>query len=111
MELMAWSSVSSRTKPRVATIDELENGAPRILAIADHVGFISLSEVRFDGQARPQEQGRKVVVRASRVGAITTDLMPKPFNVRTRVHEYSGSAWTVALGVLYFSNFAIGRRY
>jgi hypothetical protein len=69
---------------------------------------ISLSEVRFDGQsvywleARPQEQGRNVVVRAGGVGASTTDLMPKPFNVRTRVHEYGGGAWTVALGVLYF---------
>ena len=78
---------------------------------------ISLSEVRFDGQsvywleARPQEQGRNVVVRAGGVGASTTDLMPKPFNVRTRVHEYGGGAWTVALGVLYFSNFADGRLY
>jgi dipeptidyl aminopeptidase/acylaminoacyl peptidase len=78
---------------------------------------ISLSEVRFDGQsvywleARPQEQGRNVVVRAGGTGASTTDLMPKPFNVRTRVHEYGGGAWTVALGVLYFSNFADGRLY
>ena len=40
-----------------------------------------------------------------------TDIVPKPFNVRTRVHEYGGGAWTVALGVLYFSNFADGRLY
>jgi hypothetical protein len=78
---------------------------------------IGLSEVRFDGQsvywleARPQEQGRNVVVRAGGAGASTTDLVPKPFNVRTRVHEYGGGAWTVALGVLYFSNFADGRLY
>src|SRR5215471_482554 len=78
---------------------------------------ISLSEVRFDGQtvywleARPQEQGRNVIVRADSAGASTTDLVPKPFNVRTRVHEYGGGAWTVALGVLYFSNFADGRLY
>jgi dipeptidyl aminopeptidase/acylaminoacyl peptidase len=78
---------------------------------------IGLSEVRFDGQsvywleARPQEQGRNVVVRAGGSGASTTDLVPKLFNVRTRVHEYGGGAWTVALGVLYFSNFADGRLY
>ena len=78
---------------------------------------ISLSEVRFDGQAvywleaRPQEEGRNVVVRAGGAGASTTDIVPKPFNVRTRVHEYGGGAWTVALGVLYFSNFADGRLY
>ena len=78
---------------------------------------ISLSEVRFDGQAvywleaRPQEQGRNVVVRAGGAGANTTDIVPKSFNVRTRVHEYGGGAWTVALGVLYFSNFVDGRLY
>jgi hypothetical protein len=78
---------------------------------------ISLSEVRFDGQAvywleaRPQEEGRNVVVRAGGAGASTTDIVPKPFNVRTRVHEYGGGAWTVAFGVLYFSNFADGRLY
>jgi dipeptidyl aminopeptidase/acylaminoacyl peptidase len=76
---------------------------------------INLSEVRFDGQAvywleaRPQEQGRNVVVRAG--GAGVEDIVPKPFNVRSRVHEYGGGAWTVALGVLYFSNFADGRLY
>ena len=78
---------------------------------------ISLSEVRFDGQtvywleARPQEQGRNVVVRAGDAGASTTDLVAKPFDVRTRVHEYGGGAWTVALDALYFSNFADGRLY
>ena len=78
---------------------------------------ISLSEVRFDGQAvywleaRPQEEGRNVVVRGGGAGASTTDIVPKPFNVRTRVHEYGGGAWTVALGILYFSNFADGRLY
>ena len=76
---------------------------------------INLSEVRFDGQAvywleaRPQEQGRNVVVRAG--GAGVEDIVPKPFNVRSRVHEYGGGAWTVAFGVLYFSNFADGRLY
>jgi hypothetical protein len=78
---------------------------------------ISLSEVRLDGQTvywletRPQEHGRNVVVRRGGVGLGTTDIVPKPFNVRTRVHEYGGGAWTVALGVLYFSNFGDGRLY
>src|SRR5262245_54468800 len=76
---------------------------------------IGLSEVRFDGEdvywleARPQEQGRNVVVRAGAAGAGAADIAPPPFNVRTRVHEYGGGAWTVANGVLYFSNFADGR--
>ena len=64
---------------------------------------IGLSEIRLDGgkpywlESRPQEAGRSVVV-ADR------DLVPPPFNVRTRVHEYGGGAWTVAEGTLYFSN-------
>jgi len=77
---------------------------------------ISLSEVRLDGGAiywvegRPQEQGRNVVVRAGADGG-ATDLTPTPFNVRTRVHEYGGGAWTAHDGTLYFSNFTDGRLY
>src|SRR5262249_3572989 len=78
---------------------------------------ISLSDVRFDGEAlywlegRPQEHGRNVVGRAGEAGTSVTDVVPRPFNVRTRVHEYGGGAWTVAHGVHYFSHFADGRLY
>src|SRR6266576_6060021 len=77
---------------------------------------ISLSDVRLDGGAiywvegRPQEQGRNVVVGAGADGD-ATDVTPTPFNVRTRVHEYGGGAWTALDGTLYFSNFADGRLY
>jgi dipeptidyl aminopeptidase/acylaminoacyl peptidase len=78
------------------------------LIVAQSIG---LSEVRLDRgevywlESRPQERGRAVVVRAGR------DLTPPPFNVRTRVHEYGGGAWTLADGVLYFSHDADGRLY
>ena len=78
---------------------------------------IALTEVRFDGgivywlEGRPQEQGRSVVVRSLMAGGEDADINPAPFNVRTRVHEYGGGAWTVAEGILYFSNFADGRLY
>ena len=32
------------------------------------------------------------------------DLLPPPFDVRTRAHEYGGGAWTVADGAIYFSH-------
>src|SRR5262245_4774724 len=70
---------------------------------------ISLGEVQLDGgslywlEGRPQEQGRFVVVRDG------ADVTPRPFNVRTRAHEYGGGAWTVSDGTVYFSNFADGR--
>jgi hypothetical protein len=79
--------------------------------------LIVTQSIGLDGQAvywleaRSQEHGRNVVVRAGGAGVNTTDIVPKPFNVRTRVHEYGGRAWTVALGVVYFSNFADGRLY
>ena len=75
---------------------------------------IGLSDVRLDGgsvywlEARPQEQGRNVVVRG---GEGETDITPAPFNARTRVHEYGGGAWLVADGAVCFSNFADGRLY
>ena len=70
------------------------------LIVAQSIG---LSEIRLDGgkpywlERRPHEAGRGVVVSGR-------DLTPPPFDVRTRVHEYGGGAWTVADGTLYFSN-------
>src|SRR5262245_55722646 len=77
---------------------------------------ITLSEVRLDGghvywlEGRPQEQGRNVVVRGGEDTA-PADATPRPYNARTRVHEYGGGAWTVRDGTIYFSNFADGRLY
>jgi dipeptidyl aminopeptidase/acylaminoacyl peptidase len=78
---------------------------------------VALAEVRLDGEyiywleGRPQEQGRLVVVRADWNGGNATDITPKPYSARTRVHEYGGGAWTVSQGVVYFSNFSDGRLY
>ena len=78
---------------------------------------IGLSEVRIDGEdvywleSRPQESGRRVVVRHVPGSTSGEDINPDPFNVRTRVHEYGGGAWTVLSGVVYFSHFADGRLY
>ena len=52
-----------------------------------------------------------VVVRANSLGGHAADMTPKPYNARTRVHEYGGASWTVTDGDVYFSNFADGRLY
>jgi dipeptidyl aminopeptidase/acylaminoacyl peptidase len=84
------------------------------LIVAQSIG---LSEVRFDGddiywlESRPQEGGRSVVVRYVAWNSSSEDVTPQGFNVRTRVHEYGGGAWTVADGMIYFSNFADSRLY
>jgi dipeptidyl aminopeptidase/acylaminoacyl peptidase len=78
---------------------------------------IALAEVRLDGEhvywleGRPQEQGRMVVVRANWLGGEATEMTPRSYSARTRVHEYGGGAWTVSRGVVIFSNFNDGRLY
>ena len=61
-------------------------------------------------EARPAEAGRSALVRLSGAGA-ATDVLPPPWNARTRVHEYGGGAWTVAGGTLWFTDFADQRLY
>ncbi|MGH2437909.1 MAG: prolyl oligopeptidase family serine peptidase, partial [bacterium] len=56
-------------------------------------------------ELRPSEGGRKVIVRRTPDGR-TTDMTPRPFNARTRVHEYGGGDFLVHDGSVYFSNFA-----
>jgi len=84
--------------------------------------LVSSRVIRFDRQLevdgndiywvemRPEEGGRYVIVRCSPDGRVA-DFTPKPFNVRTRVHEYGGGAYKVDRGTVYFSNFADQRLY
>lgn len=79
-------------------------------------GTIGLGQIAVDGEdiywleMRPTEGGRNVLVRCAPDGQIS-DVTPSPFNVRSRVHEYGGGAFTVADGVVYFVNFADQRLY
>lgn len=81
------------------------------LIVAQSIG---LSEVRLDRDAmggdsiwwlesRPQEGGRSVLMRRAADGSVA-EVSPTSVNVRTRVHEYGGGAWTVADGTVYFAN-------
>ncbi len=78
-------------------------------------GGVRIGQVVMDGnnlywvEGRPAERGRNVVVRW--YGAERQDITGDAFNVRTRVHEYGGGAFTVADGTLVFSNDADGRLY
>jgi dipeptidyl aminopeptidase/acylaminoacyl peptidase len=79
-------------------------------------GTIRLGEIQLDGEniywseLRPTEAGRNVVVCYDPDGE-TTDIIPLPFNARTRVHEYGGGAFLVSERTVYFSNFADQRLY
>ena len=77
---------------------------------------IGLEQVRIDGddiywiERRPQEGGRKVIVRRSKEGK-AADVTPTGFNARNRVHEYGGGDYAVAGGTVIFSNFVDQRLY
>ncbi len=55
-------------------------------------------------QGLPEEGGRQAIVERAADGSQRV-LTPAPFNVRTRVHEYGGGAWTAAGDTLWFSHF------
>lgn len=77
---------------------------------------ISVGAPTLDGadvywlEGRPREGGRQVLVRRAPDGS-TADVTPAPFNVRSRVHEYGGGAYTVTNGTAYFVNFTDQRLY
>jgi dipeptidyl aminopeptidase/acylaminoacyl peptidase len=78
-------------------------------------GAIGLGQIKLDGdciywsESRPTEGGRNVLMRWQ--AGQSTEMTPAPFNVRTRVHEYGGGAFTVVEGVVYFSHFADQQLY
>ncbi|MCB1106681.1 MAG: S9 family peptidase [Chlamydiia bacterium] len=65
---------------------------------------VRLGEIVIDGEdiywseMRPEEKGRYTIVRNGE------DILPPPYNARTRVHEYGGGSFTVSDGTLYFIN-------
>src|SRR5688572_16978436 len=78
-------------------------------------GALRLDQIHLDGddvywlEGRASEGGRNVIVKWSSKGPV--DITPPGCNVRTRVHEYGGAAYTVHKGAIYFSNFADQRVY
>ncbi len=90
---------------------------PSPIQIDDLVGSnVHLSDPWIDGddvywiEGRPAEAGRSVLVRHAADGT-TADVTPPPFDVRTRVHEYGGGAFTVAGGTALFSHVRDDRLY
>ena len=79
-------------------------------------GVVGLSQVTTDDgavywmESRPGEDGRNVIVRRTADGSME-DVTPRPFNARTRVHEYGGGDFAVHNDTVYFSNFADQRIY
>ncbi|MBV9171055.1 MAG: S9 family peptidase, partial [Chloroflexi bacterium] len=75
------------------------------LGVADIVG-----DTIYWSEGKPTESGRVTLVRLSPDGT-RTEIVPSPFYVRTRVHEYGGGAFVIHDASAYFSNFADQRLY
>ncbi len=75
----------------------------------------SLDEVRVEGGAtywlagRPSEGGRTALMGHDATG--TREVLPAPWDVRTRVHEYGGGAYAVGGGTIVFSHAGDDRLY
>lgn len=101
------------TEPQIAPYGSWKSPITSDLIVSRTIG---LSQVWLDGEdtywveMRPADKGRYVLVRRRADGA-TADVTPAPFSVRSRANEYGGGAYTVAGGVVYFSNGADQRVY
>ncbi|MDJ0684593.1 MAG: S9 family peptidase [Alphaproteobacteria bacterium] len=79
-------------------------------------GAVSLGGPVVDGadvywtELRPWEAGRTALVKAGPDGR-PVDLTPEPFNVRSRVHEYGGAAFTAYGGTAWFVDGGDNRLY
>ena len=61
-------------------------------------------------EMRPNEGGRYVLMSVDSLNHIT-ELTPEPYNVRSKVHEYGGGAFTTSSESIYFTNFKDQRIY
>jgi dipeptidyl aminopeptidase/acylaminoacyl peptidase len=101
------------TQPKYAPYGSWRSPITADLIVTEAVG---LSQPALDGQdvywneMRPADGGRNVIVRQG-VDGSTTDVIPAPFNARTRVHEYGGGSFVVDHGAVYFSEFSNQRIY
>ena len=83
-------------KPIVAPYGSWKSPITAEMLVSDSIHFM---EIQLDGtdiywiEGRPEERGRNVIVKRSADGQ-TTDMLPEPFNARTRVHEYGG--WLIS---------------
>ena len=99
--------------PRVAAFGSWKSPITSDLIVSKTVGIDNIAIDRHNIywlEKRPQEQGRSLIVGYFPDGS-TQDITPKPFSVRSKIHEYGGGAYTIKENTIYFSNYADGRIY
>ncbi len=86
------------------TGDLIVSDAVRFGGVKAVSGFLYFSEMR------PVEKGRSTLMRRTQEGHFE-ELLPSPYNARTRVHEYGGGAVLIEGNAIYFSNDADQQLY
>lgn len=101
------------SKPKIAPYGSWKSPITSDLIVSEVVGLM-LPAIDQDSitwiEMRPSEGGRNVIVRRDQNGLIR-DVIPAPFNARSRVHEYGGGDYLAHKGNVYFSNFGDQRIY
>lgn len=90
--------------PSPITPESLVEGARGIGSLQYDDGYVYWLE------SRPEEAGRQTIMRWHQESG-AEDILPAPFNARSRVHEYGGTSYTVHQGVIWFSQFDDQRLY
>jgi len=100
------------SSPRIAPYGSWRSPITSDLIVAESIGLGDpvLDTNIYWLEMRPKEKGRTVLVKYT-TGNSMTDLIPEPFNIRTRVHEYGGGAFVVSDDTVFFSNFLDQRIY
>ncbi|MGF1562800.1 MAG: S9 family peptidase [Geminicoccaceae bacterium] len=92
-ETAAYGHWASPITPETLTVKQVGLAAPRL----DRGTVLWL-------ESRPEEQGRQTV-RQYLPDGYTIERTPAPFNIRSRVHEYGGGAYTAHDGIVYAVGF------
>lgn len=79
------------------TPELITTAAPGLSSVQSHNGSL------FWVESRPWEAGRNVILSQDKQGHIR-EMFPAPFSHNSKVHEYGGSAYTIAENHLYFVN-------
>ena len=103
-EVAAVSTVPYGSWPSPISAGSIVQGSRFMHSLHHDEGYLYWVE------ARPEEAGRNTVMRW-RAGSEPEEVLPAPWNARTRVQEYGGRSILVAGGNLWFSNFSDQRLY
>ena len=88
------------TWPSEISALEVARGTPKIMEPVPHGNMI------FWLQSIPEESGRMALFyKSSNSQTLNVNcILPAPFSIRSKVHEYGGKSYCIAEGVLYFVN-------